>query len=473
MLFLLAWRPMKYKFKLQPLKHQVKEYLHHIKRFHSATFSETGCGKTLPALAAAESRLAHGLAERVLYVAPAYLMDKIQSEIDKCIDSASVVLWNKDRKKRLELIAQAHETPFHIVNYEALMYYEEELCDVGYDMVIADEAHRAKNYRSSTSKALRKISKNSKYRLAATGTPLCREPEDVFGIFLFLDDSIFGRFITPFRDRFCKRESQNVGWGASARTFVKTVGFKDGVEEEFQRILKDVAITHKKEGNIDLPPKVEQERRVNMPDSIRRVYNELADDKCIQIPDGPLLQVTSPGVLHMKLGQLASGFLMHENGVWRVADSPKLSEVDDILQERMHKKTVIWCKYKESMRILCERYKHMNPVTQEGGGDHVSARRKFEHDDSCKLLISNLNINAGYELTVADAAIYYEIPFSYVDWKQSMDRIHRKGSEIHPQILYYILLVRNTVEVSARYALGLKKDLADVATSVDISKGNV
>jgi SNF2 family DNA or RNA helicase len=433
---------MKYKFKLAPLPHQVKEFLHHLKRHNSATFSETGCGKTLPLLAATEARIWSNMVKKALYVAPAYMMDKVESEILKCIDTASVVLWHKSRAKRLALIEES-EAPIHIINYEALMYYEEELVDVGYDMVIADEAHRAKNYRSATSKSLRKISEGSKFRLAATGTPLCREPEDVFGIFLFL---------------------------------AKTVGFKDDVEGEFQDVISTIAITHKKEGNIELPPKVFQERRVNMPNSIRKVYNELADDKCIQIPDNDFMQVPSPGVLHMKLGQLASGFLMHKDYIWNVATSPKLEEMDDIMQERQHKKTVVWCKYKESLGLIRQRYSHLNPVVQEGGGDHVTARRTFEKDDSCKLLISNLNINAGYELTVADAAIYYEIPFSYVDWQQSQDRIHRKGSEIHPQILYYILLVRGTVEISARHALDHKQDLADVATShnnVDILKGKV
>jgi SNF2 family DNA or RNA helicase len=459
-----------YMFKSQPMPHQVKEFVHHIERHNSATFSETGSGKTFPIIAAIDFRKKNNIISNCLYVAPNSILEKIANEISKWTNLSSIVLQGYSRKKRIQLINTIAD--IHIINYEAIYNYLEFLLKNKYQQLVFDEGHNLRNYASNASKAAYALSQNSKFRIVATGTPLCSTPEDMFGIFKVLDKSIFGIRIGKFREEFCLRELQSIYRAGKKQEFAKTVGFKPKTEKKFRSIIDKIAIIHKKSQCLNLPPKIVEVRRVDLTSALKKVYQKNKKGTLDPIGDTNF-SMDSAGVRVMRATQISSGFLYYKQNEKRhghnIGVPNKLNELKSILQLRGDKKTVIWCKHTHVISELSREFRHLNPQVQCSGNDNSKSRSIFQNDPNCKLIINQLNICDGYELTSSDCAVYYELPYEHHKFKQSKDRIHRKGSEKHNQIIYYILITRHTFDDTILNILKKKKSLSDIAVG-DINK---
>lgn len=444
------------------MPHQAEEFKHHLKHRFSATFSETGAGKTYPLLAATEFRFQLNLINKCLYTAPNSILEKIADEIILGTDLSYTILQASTRKKRLPLFLQ--DSDIHIINYEAVPLFEEELQANHYECIIADEAHRIKGYNNKSAKALQRLGKNARFKIVATGTPLCRGPEDMYGIYRFLDQRIFGTRVKDFRSTWCKRVIMVVGWGPTERSFEKTVGIKEDKEKEFKSQCMQLAILHQKKNCLKLPPKFEEIRNIELTTKLKSAYNKLRKSGILSLPSGKILEMS--GSPYQKLSQICSGFVYVKDGKTRIAEhlaeSAKLQELDEILHERSHNKTVIWCRQSESIDMIINRYPHLNPVCQRGQHDNVASRKIFQEDANCKIIVSQLGISEGYELTASDCAIYFELPYRWQFYQQSLDRIHRPGSEKHKQIMYFYLLTKGTVEKSLFKILKDRKDLASI-----------
>jgi SNF2 family DNA or RNA helicase len=446
------------------MPHQVDEFLHHIKLQRSATFSDTGAGKTYPILSATEFRFQTKIISSCLYVAPNSILEKIKEEIQVGTNLTPLILQSYNRKKRIELIKT--KADIHIINYEALQYFIEFLLDNKYDQIVFDEAHNLRDYRSNTSKAAKQLGDKARFCVAATGTPFCSAPEDLFGMYKVLSPAIFGNKIGEFRQKFCQRVEKQISRNGKSLTFQQTVGFKQGSEIEFRRLVNSISICNKKENCLNLPDKIEENRRVELNSNLKKAYRQLMLGT-LSISDSDF-SMDSGGVKCLRASQISSGFLYHKENSQRIAfeigTSNKLEELKKILEFRQERKTVIWCKFKHTIEMLSKEFVHLNPQIQTSGNNNHESRKIFQTDDNCKLIISQVNICDGYELTASDCAVYFEMPYEYHKLKQSQDRIHRKGSEIHKQIMYFYLITRGTIEETILTILKRKQNLSDVIT---------
>src|SRR5690625_1927421 len=64
----------------------------------------------------------------------------------------------------------------------------EELKEIGYDMIIIDEAHNMKNPDTLVAQAIREL--DAEYKLLMTGTPIEKELKNVFQLFDFIHPQI-------------------------------------------------------------------------------------------------------------------------------------------------------------------------------------------------------------------------------------------------------------------------------------------
>ncbi|NGY89024.1 hypothetical protein F6Y05_39270 [Bacillus megaterium] len=74
-----------------------------------------------------------------------------------------------------------------------------EIKNIGYDMVIIDEAHKMKNPKTEIATAIRQI--NAKYKLLMTGTPIQKELKNIFQLFDYIDPSILADPSLSFEER--------------------------------------------------------------------------------------------------------------------------------------------------------------------------------------------------------------------------------------------------------------------------------
>lgn len=113
-----------------------------------------------------------------------------------------------------------------VVSWAGMSKMSDDLAAFSFDVIVADEAHYAKDFRAARTKAFY----NTLFRSAKmhvwllTGTPLANGPLDIFpALQAFRAAGRYGSFFS-FRDRFCQMDSVNVGGG---RYVDKIVGHKN------------------------------------------------------------------------------------------------------------------------------------------------------------------------------------------------------------------------------------------------------
>ncbi|QJX80642.1 hypothetical protein FDZ14_31625 (plasmid) [Priestia megaterium] len=192
---------------------------------------QMGLGKTIEAMAIAGYFKSQGWIKNCLVITPATIKTQFAQEIDKFTYERSIVIKSrnkgfKDRKALYDQIRK--EKPFFtVINYE-LLYQKEvadmvvvgknketgkekkkkvfgdyldlnEIKDIGYDMVIIDEAHKMKNPKTEIATAIRQI--DAKYKLLMTGTPIQKELKNIFQLFDYIDPSILADPSLSFEER--------------------------------------------------------------------------------------------------------------------------------------------------------------------------------------------------------------------------------------------------------------------------------
>lgn len=181
--------------KVKPFKHQQEAFEFAVKlfgllpsEFHSGGVSllmEQGCGKTITSVGISGALLQAKKIRKLLIVAPLSILSVWEDEYQKfaAFPYTLVVLKGTGKKK----VEQLHNIKgpglqIAVVNYESAWRMEKEIIRWAPDMVIADEAHKLKEARTSQSKGMHNIGAHAYYRLLLTGTcgtDDAEEPHDI------------------------------------------------------------------------------------------------------------------------------------------------------------------------------------------------------------------------------------------------------------------------------------------------------
>ena len=104
-------------------------------------------------------------------------------------------------------------------------------------------------------------------------------------------------------------------------------------------------------------------------------------------------------------------------------------------------------------------------VKQFHGGTPYEDRYKIWHDefqegDLQTLIIQPKSGGAGIDLTAANKCIIFTQDYSYINYKQSIDRLHRPGQVNH--VNYYIPIFERSIETAVNNAISVGQDFASV-----------
>jgi SNF2 family DNA or RNA helicase len=155
-------------------------------------FGEAGTGKTYPvAEVATELLTEHG--GHALFAVPTRLVWNWLLELQRMrpeIPSIQTLVIHGSRKERADQFTYLDTfmqigSMFVIVGYDALRIEQQRFQDYEFTILASDEAHKIKNPRTQTARALKSI--NAKYRIALSGTPITNRPNDLWSILHFLD----------------------------------------------------------------------------------------------------------------------------------------------------------------------------------------------------------------------------------------------------------------------------------------------
>jgi SNF2 family DNA or RNA helicase len=381
-------------------------------RGYYALFMEQGTGKTLPIL----YHIAHL---------------KSIDEIKTCIIVAPISTmgaWTRDIEK-LSPSKKAYLKDVVVINYDKV-WRREHIVNAQWDCIILDESHSIKHRTSKRSKAVRQMARSSKYRYILTGTPMSNgHLEEYWAQFDFLNPIIFGSY-KSFLHKYCTLHP------------IFNTPYKYRSIDELQEIIERNSYRITKDECLDLPEKMDDEI-IEIELKEKSKYKQMLDNFIKELE----IEASNPLVRMAKLRQLCSGFIIDEDSQAIELKSDKLTVLEELIESRGDKKTVIFAEFKYSIKMITQLLTKMkiNHVTLDGAQKDKTIWKQFQSDPSIQAIVCQYQTaNAGIDLYASDTIIFYEPTLSSMINDQAKDRIHRIGQ--HQPCSYYYLITHGTIE---------------------------
>ena len=431
-----------------------------------ALLMEMGTGKTIVSVAISGILYQFGLAKKVLVVAPLSILGVWQEEYQKFAQFPYdlTILKGSIAKKREQLKQlQSKKLQIVVVNYESAWRLEKELLTHNADLVIADEAHKLKEARTSQSKAMHHFGDRAKYKLLLTGTVITNKELDVFSQYRFLNSDVFGQSFYVFRNHYFDM----LGYGNHIPCFRKSM------TEEFLQKMHSIAFRVTKAECLDLPEITEEVRTVELEPKAMKVYQELKKESYTELKDS---EVSAVNVLTklLRLSQVTGGHLTDDDGISNRVSTAKLDALADIIDatQAENKKLVIMARFipeLEDIEELLKARKIGYAVVRGGVKNRAEEIERFQTDPSCQIFVGQIAAaGLGITLTAASTMVFYSLDYSMANFEQAKARIHRVSQKYPCQYIY--LIAKDTVDRKILRALRNKVNLAKALVD-DYRKG--
>jgi SNF2 family DNA or RNA helicase len=411
---------------------------------------EQGLGKTLVAIDGFRRLYERGDAGRLLVICPNSLKRNWVAELARFAPDLSVQIVEGTSTQRRRLFSEV-KTQVVITSYEtarAEITAILALLSRAATVLVLDESHAAKNWRSYTSTAAREFAPHCKYRWLLSGTPVTNSPAD-----LYTQIEIVTAGASPLGglDAFVADMTE----GTPAR------------RDDLRKRAAEFVLRRTKEQCLDLPDKIFVDVRVDLPAWQRALYDEMRDQMVAEIRTmtGEEYKIfASTALVRLtRLAQIASNPALVAPAEERTPG--KWSELDFILTDitaEPDRKAILWSTYVDTIETLVKRYATYNPVALYGGvdaADRQAIAARFQTDPATRLLIANpAAAGTGFTLTAAAYTIYESLSWRYDFYAQSQDRNHRIGQD--KSVTYIRVIAADTIDEAIVGALERKADMA-------------
>ena len=464
---------MNYKFKTKPYAHQLTALEKSWNKENFAYFMEMGTGKTKVLIDNLAMLYDKGKIDGALIVAPkgvvkTWYEQELPTHLPDHIENVSV-LWQpnitKGQQEKLESLFEI-ETALHILvmNVEALstdkgVKFANKFINSHKAMMAIDESTTIKTPTAKRTKNIIGIGQNAKYKRIMTGSPITKNPLDLYTQCEFLDPWLldFSSYYA-FRNRYAEMKTMHVH-GRSIQVvdkFQNLSELSDTVKQFSYRVLK--------EDCLDLPPKVFIKRHVTLTPEQKKVYEQMKK-AAIAVLNGKVTTTMTVLTQLMRLHQITCGYVAADDGTTQQVESNRLNELMSVLEDT-DGKVIIWANYQmsvsEIMQALTKKYGansfvHYYGLTpQEDRQDYI---RKFQNDPECRFIIGTPQTGGyGITLTQANTVIYYSNGYDLEKRLQSEDRAHRIGQK--KTVTYIDLIAEDTIDEKIVEALRKKINIA-------------
>ncbi len=369
--------------------------------------------------------------------------------------------------------------------------HQRELNAIDFKAVIADEIHRSKDPKSKQTRAMWAATGDADIRFAMTGTPIAKDVVDLWPILHWLDPSEW-----PSKTKWIDRYVNTMlnAFGGMMVMGLKpdmTDEFYAGINPRMRRMLKARVLPW-------LPEVINERRDVEMGAKQLKAYKQMLENMIVLLENegatsstGDVVVAPNPLTQTLRLLQFASAYAqveLQENGEEKVLLSDPSCKVDALMDDMKNgdfgdDSVAVCAVSRQLIEILSAR------LTKEGiahglitGAQDADQRQQaiddFQSGRTKWILFTAQAGGVGVTLTTARRLVMLQRPWSLVDYKQALDRVHRIGSEIHDSVIITDYVTEGTIEERVIQALDAKSEnfeeiVKDKAKLLDMLKNGL
>ena len=465
-----------YKFKMKPYAHQMTALEKSWNRECYAYFMEMGTGKTKVLIDNMSMLYDKGKIDGALIIAPkgvvkTWYEQELPAHLPDHIDNVSILWQSNITKKQQEKLDSVLKTgeDLHILvmNVEALsttkgVEFALKFINCHNTMMAIDESTTIKNPGAKRTKNIIKLGEKAKYRRIMTGSPVTKNPLDLYSQCEFLDPYLLDfTSYYAFRNRYAEMKTLHVR-GRSIQVVKKFVNLG-----ELSETLKNFSYRVLKEDCLDLPPKNWIKRYITLTPDQFKVYDQMKRQAVAHL-NGKASSTMTVLTQLMRLQQITYGHFVANDGSTQDIKSNRINELMDVLSE-IEGKVIIWGHWqkdiKNIIKAIVDEYGPGSVVDYYGltpQDERQENIREFQNNPECRFIVGTPQTGGyGITLTQANTVVYFSNGYDLEKRLQSEDRAHRIGQK--KSVTYVDLICEDTVDEKIVKAL---KDKINIASEV-------
>ena len=438
-----------------------------------AYFMEMGTGKTKVLIDNLAMLYDKGKVDGAIIVAPkgvvkTWYEQELPTHLPDHIENVTVLWQPNITKKQQEKLETLYEigTALHILvmNVEALstekgVKFARKFLVSHRSLMAIDESTTIKTPSAKRTKNIISLGKHAKYRRIMTGSPITKNPLDLYSQCEFLDPWLLNfQSYYAFRNRYAEMKTMHLR-GRSIQVvhaFQNLGELSEKVKAFSYRVLK--------EDCLDLPSKNWTKRHITLTADQRKIYDQMKK-AAMAVLNGKVTTTMTVLTQLMRLHQITCGHFTADDGSTQLIPNNRITELMSVLEET-EGKVIIWANYQRDVnqiiKNVTEKYGEGSIVDyygltpQEERQDNI---RKFQNGPDCRFLIGTPQTGGyGITLTKANTVVYFSNGYDLEKRLQSEDRAHRIGQK--KKVTYVDLIAEGTVDEKIVEALRSKINIA-------------
>ena len=401
-------------------------------------FLDTGCGKTICGL-----EIAKHLGKTLILCPLSVIETAWVEDCNNFYPELKIInCWGSSKSERIKLLNS--EADIYVMNYESFKILKHIISNMDFKCMIVDESSVMKNMKSQITTDIMSMIDIIPRRFVLSGTPNPNSNLELFPQIKFVQPELFGISYLGWQATYFTQDLANPHYWYQT---------DENKEKLFAR-LSEGSVFLKKEDCVDLPPKVFEVKRFELGKEQKMYYDDMIRDIQDNINEWSKFEFTAK---LMKLREIVSGFVINKDGSITDFDTNKDKLLESAFEEIGDKPVIIWCQFQHEVDKLAEKYNGVALTSKTKDRDLII--RQFKNGEIKKLFTHPKLLGKGLTFVNCTYNIYYSLSFSYEEFRQSQDRIHRIGQD--NKCTYIILQGKNTIDEKIYNCLKRKGNAVD------------
>ena len=340
-----------------------------------------------------------------------------------------------------------------ILNYDILKKNLKQLKELNPQVIIYDEFHKIKNYKTQRTIAATELAKNVPYKILLSGTPWYNRTAELWPPLCIVDEKRYNKkTFFSWHKKYCGAHQTKYGWDFSGNTNT----------EELAEELKDIMIRRTEEDVFDDLPEL---IRTVIPITIsnRHIYKKAKEDHIAWIKEerGKLAAERAERAEHLTRIEYLKQLVAEGKTKYAIQwIEDYLTSEDKLVVFTMHKSVTaeIMKKFKDAVLKI--------DGSTSTGKERLDIANRFETDPKIKIIVCNMiAASEGLNLGVSKAVLFLEQGWSPKLHEQCEGRIKglRQAGRDRKLIYSYYLVGYDTIDIEISAMLEAKRSVGDKA----------